>query len=325
MPDPANILLLHGPDEFAIAETLDKLEAALGDPSNAALNVARFDGRAGLDFETLNTAVNAVPFLAPRRLVILVHPGTAFSSAEKRKQFASLLERVPSTTTLALVEHEVLKADAWLLKAAQQAGTRAEVRLFGLPRRGDMPGWIIQAARKQGGQIEPAAAAHLAEMIGEDTRLAAQEITKLLTYVNFARPVALKDVEQVGLASAQGSLFDLVDALGMGDGRKAQNVLHRLLDEADAFELWGMIIRQFRLLLLARETIDGGGGVRQVQETLHLRDFVAQKVYKQAQRFSLAALEAIYHQLLEIDEGAKTSQVPLDLALDTLVVDLSKK
>jgi hypothetical protein len=53
-----------------------------------------------------------------------------------------------------------------------------------------------------------------------------------------------------------------------------------------------------------------------------LHEFVAQKVCSQAGRFTMASLEAIYHKLLEIDEGAKTSQVPLDLALDTLIVEL---
>jgi hypothetical protein len=62
-----------------------------------------------------------------------------------------------------------------------------------------------------------------------------------------------------------------------------------------------------------------------VQNTLGLRDFVAQKVCGQAGRFSLSALESIYHKLLEIDEGAKTSQVPLDLALDTFIVELVQK
>jgi hypothetical protein len=38
----------------------------------------------------------------------------------------------------------------------------------------------------------------------------------------------------------------------------------------------------------------------------------------------LPALEAIYHKLLEMDEGAKTSQVPLDLALDMLIVELAR-
>ncbi len=51
------------------------------------MNIARFDGRQGLDFEALNTAVNAAPFLAPRRVMVLVHPVSAFTSAEARKKF----------------------------------------------------------------------------------------------------------------------------------------------------------------------------------------------------------------------------------------------
>jgi DNA polymerase III delta subunit len=62
-----------------------------------------------------------------------------------------------------------------------------------------------------------------------------------------------------------------------------------------------------------------------VQQTVGVHEFVAQKVSAQAKRFSMPALESIYHKLLEIDENAKTSQVPLDLALDTLVVGLSQK
>jgi len=325
MPDSPGLLLFHGNDEFALTAALKKLEGALGDPSNAALNLARFDGRLGLDFEALNTAANATPFLSPRRLVILWHPSSAFASPEGRKKFLDLLDRLPPTTTFALVETEALKADHWLFKWAQRAAPRAEMRLFSLPKRRDMPGWIIQETQKQGGQIEPAAAARLAELTGEETRTASQEIVKLLTYVNYARAVSPKDVEQVSLASAQGSVFDLVDALGMGEARKAQSALHRLLDEEDPFALWPMIIRQFRLLLQAREILEAGGSRSQVQQELGLRDFVAEKVIQQARRFSLSALEAIYHRLLEIDEGAKTSQVPLDLALDTLVVEISAK
>jgi DNA polymerase-3 subunit delta len=323
MSDTPSVLLFHGNDEFAISAALDGLEAALGDPSNAAMNLSRLDGRAGVDFETLNTAVNALPFLSPRRLVIFRHPTAAFSSADGRKKFLAFLEAVPPTTTLALVESEALRADAWLLKWAQRAGPRAEARAFSMPKRRDLPGWIVQEAKKQGGAIDPAAAAALAEMTGEDTRIAAQEIAKLLTYVNYARAIGVKDVEQVSVLSAQGSVFDLVDALGSGDGRKAQHTLRRLLEDQEPFELWGMIIRQFRLLLLAREILDGRGGPLEVQQALGLHEFVAGTIAVQARRFSMASLEKIYHRLLAIDEGAKTSQVPLDLALDTLIVELT--
>jgi DNA polymerase-3 subunit delta len=187
MPDSPGVLLFHGNDEFAISAALDGLEATLGEPSNAAMNLSRLDGRAGVDFEALNTAVNALPFLSPRRLVIFRHPTAAFSSAEGRKKFLAFLEVIPPTTTLVLVESETLRADAWLLKWAQRAAPTAEVRTFSMPRRRELPGWIVQEAKKQGGAIDPAAAAELSEMTGEDTRIAAQEITKLLTYVDYAR------------------------------------------------------------------------------------------------------------------------------------------
>jgi len=226
MTDSPHVTLLHGNDEFAIAAAIEKLCAGLGDPSTADMNIARFDGRAGLDFEALNTAVNAAPFLAPRRVVVLLHPISAFNSAEGRKKFIELLDKAQPTTTIALAEHEELKRDHWLVKwAASHAGTgtsqatpRAAVHVYSLPKRWEMPRWIEGEAKKQGGKIESDAAARLSEMVGEDTRIAAQEITKLLTYVNFERPVSLLDVDRVRFVSAQGSVFELVDALGQGDG-----------------------------------------------------------------------------------------------------------
>ncbi len=324
MADAPSILILHGNDEFAIAAHIARLCAGLGDPATADLNIARFDGRSGLDFEALNTAVNAAPFLAPRRVMVLEHPIAAFASAPARKKFLELLDKAQPSTTIALVEYEELKRDHWLLKWAITVGARAGVHVYNMPKRWEMPRWIEAEAKKQGGKIDPDGAARLSEMVGEDTRIAAQELTKLLTYVNFERPVRLLDVEKVSIVSAQGSVFELVDALGQNDGRKAQRVLHQLLEDEEAFELWGMVIRQFRLLLQAREMLDERASVAEIQKALGLHEFVAQKVCNQAGRFSMPALESIYHKLLEIDEGAKTSQVPLDLALDTLIVALMR-
>jgi len=171
--------------------------------------------------------------------------------------------------------------------------------------------------------IEQAAAAKLAEMVGADTRQAAQEVTKLLTYANWARPVMIPDVEAVSISTAEPDIFAMVDALAVGNSKAAQHMLHSLLENQDAFSLWGMVIRQFRLLLLAREVIEARGGQREVEQALGVHAFVAEKVFGQARRFTLPALENIYHKLLEIDEAAKTSQVTLDLALDMLVVELT--
>ncbi|NOY99056.1 MAG: DNA polymerase III subunit delta [Chloroflexi bacterium] len=320
------VLFLYGSDEFAISRRLSKLRAAV---DKDGMNTSRLEARL-VSENDLNTAVNAAPFLAERRLVILSNPSARYTTPSARKKFIRFLENTPPTTML--VMHETLDdkkaARHWLVKWAQKAGKEISAERFMMPRvwkTTEWIKWIQKETKEQGGEMEPRAAARLAEMVGENTRQAAQEITKLLTYVNYERPVTLGDVEQVSVATAQGDIFALVDALGDGKGRDAQAMLHRLLDEQDPFSIFGMVVRQFRLLLLAREVMDAGGGVRDVQSALQVHEFVAKKVAAQARRFSLDALEAIYRRLLKIDEAAKTSRVALDLSLDMLVMELAGK
>jgi len=177
-------------------------------------------------------------------------------------------------------------------------------------------------AHQKSVQIEPSAAAHLAEMVGADTRLAAQEIAKLLEYVNYSRDITEQDVNQVSIATAHQDVFALVDALGKKQGQKAQMVLHQLLEADEAFSIWGMVVRQFRLLLQAREVMDAGGRKDDIAREIPVHPFVAGKLAEQARSFDMTGMELIYHRLLELDESMKTGQLTIDLALDLLVVEL---
>jgi DNA polymerase III subunit delta len=76
--------------------------------------------------------------------------------------------------------------------------------------------------------------------------------------------------------------------------------------------------------LQAREILDGRGNKDDVARALGVHPFVAEKTTQQAAHFSIETLEAIYRRLLRIDEEVKTGQITLDLALDTLVVELTR-
>ncbi len=210
------------------------------------------------------------------------------------------------------------------MKWAEKNSDLVKTQSFMLPKQRDMAGWIVNEAKNQDGKIDPAAAAKLAEMVGVDTRQAMMEIAKLLAYVNWARPVQGSDVEAVCIVTSQQSVFEFVDALSQGNGKTAQKLLHRLLENEDSFSLWGMVVRQFRLLIQAREILDGRGNKDDVARALGVHPFVAEKTTGQASRFTMEALEDIYRHLLVIDERVKTSQITLDLALDTLIIELAK-
>ena len=317
-----HVILLYGNDEFAMRRRVDQLSAVFSDPTSAAMNTARLEARTMAE-DNLNNAVNAMPFLAEQRLVLLSGPSARYSSPPTRKKFFAFLEQVPPTARLVITEAVDPREEEkhWLVKWARKAGIGVERCM--LPTQAEMPRWISKQAGAQGGQIESSAAARLAEMVGPAPQQAAQEITKLLTYVNWSRPITAKDVQAVSIVTAEAGIFDLVDALALGNGKAAQKLLRRMLEDDDAFSVWPMIIRQFRLLLLAREVIDQGGSEADAAQVLGVHPFVAKKAFGQARRFSLATLEKIYHRLLEMDAAAKTGRMPLDVSLDMLVVELS--
>jgi DNA polymerase-3 subunit delta len=187
-----------------------------------------------------------------------------------------------------------------------------------------MPEWVRKEARSLGGQFTSEAAAALVSHIGNDTRTASLEIEKLLLYVDRQRQVEAQDVEELSTQTAQADVFQMVDAMSAGNASLALNLLHRLMEEEDELNLFGMIVRQFRLLLVGREMLAEGRTSADFAKGLARNEFVARKTMEQARRFSQDRLDSIYHRLLEIDEGVKTGQTSLPVALDVLVVELAR-
>ncbi|MEJ2265115.1 MAG: DNA polymerase III subunit delta [Anaerolineales bacterium] len=326
--EPPVVYLLHGEDEFAIAQFIAEIKAKLGDPSVIEMNVTHLDGRS-LSFNELVTATSAMPFLARRRLAILTHPLAYTRNPAARQRFLDYLETIPSTTALVLVEYHALTNDRdrrqgqlhWLEEWAQQSGERVYLRLFNLPTGPGVARWIQERAKQVGGQFSYQAAGVLSSLVGEDSRLADQEIQKLLTYVNFQRPVEPDDVEHLTALSMQGDIFAMVDALGNRNARVAMSMLHRLLETEDPLRILGMVVRQFRLLLLAREILDRGGGESDVARQIHIHPYVAKKVTAQARHLVLPALEGIYRSLLGLDLAIKTGQMDASLSLDMFIAE----
>jgi DNA polymerase-3 subunit delta len=319
IPKPT-VYLLYGDDELAMADFVARLREKLGDPSTADLNTIRFAAES-TELGALAAACGSAPFLAPRRLVILDRPAVFLGSDAVRERLFSLLDSLPPTTALVLVQPGDLKSTSPLRAWAEAHAGTALCRAFDAPHDKAFLDWLRQRAQSLGGSIEPQAAHLLAELVSEDSRLASLELAKLLDYVDRRRPIAVEDVETLTPFRGQGDVFAMVDAIGNRNGREALLRLHRLLEEEDPHPVFGMIVRQFRLIIQARECLERGADPRQV---LGVHPFVAEKVGAQARNFSLHALEDIYHQLLDLDLASKSSSTSLDTSLDTLVASLSR-
>lgn len=326
------VYVFHGDDPLTIRRQVEDMINKMGDPTIAELNITRLDGKQASD-DDVRSAANAMPFLAERRMVIVTNPFARLNTDATRKRFLSLLDGLPPSTALLLVIDDVYEQKKWkslpevesnwMRKWLRAAGDRAVYKLCALPRLNEMNEWVRKEAQRQGGRFTPEAASALVAHIGNNTQSASLEIDKLLTYVDRKRVVDVGDVEEMTAQGGQADIFNMVDAMAGGNTRQALSVLHQLLETQEPISLFGMIARQFRLLLQAREVLDEGRGSQMASE-LHIHPFVADKLAGQARRFSMAQLEAIYHRLLLVDEAMKTSQMPSDLALDTFIAELAR-
>jgi DNA polymerase-3 subunit delta len=332
--------VLHGEDEFSRSEVLAEMRARMGAPAMADLNTTVLDGSKATLAELMH-ACDTVPFLADRRLVIVEglltrlgeggkgkadkgkeHPAWKKADLEK---LTAYLERLPETARLVFVEGESISPSHPVLKMALADKKRGYAREFRLPSSGKLRRWIADRVERKGGKIEAPAAEELAAFVGSDLRLLDQELDKLISYVDRGRPITKADVHLLVSYVQQANVFEMVDALGRRDGEQAIKLLHRLLEGGNhPLSLLGMIVRQFRIMIQVRDLAERGVPSKKIGAQLGLHPFVAKKGLQQSRNFSMEQLETIYHKLLETDLDIKTGQMDQVLALDMLIVGLSK-
>jgi DNA polymerase-3 subunit delta len=335
------VYILRGDDREAVETHIHHFYQALGQPDMADMNMSRLEGKSA-NLNDLRSAALALPFLTERRLVVVEDALSLldkFSKGANLEQMTDLFNSLPQTTALVLVISDTQKnrnrggtwesywvtlgKKHWLIQWTENAGSKAMIIDCALPSGNEMVNWIRRKATEKGGSFTPSAAVLLGEYLGSNTQRAAVEIEKLLTYVNLERPVDDDDVRRLSIQEQQSDIFEMVDAIGSRDGDTALKLLHLLLEDQPFLMVFSMIIRQFRLILQAREIIDAGGDEQAVAKQLGQHQFVARKVAAQARRFELPTLESIYHQLLQIDLDAKSGGMAGDAALDVLIARLA--
>jgi DNA polymerase-3 subunit delta len=315
--------LFHGEDTHSKKETLARLLNKLGDPAMLDLNTTRFTGV--MPLATLRQACDALPFLAPARIVIVTDLFAAKPGKEFLAELLAYLSQLPDTTRLVFLESKTLPDNNKFLQLAREAKNGYQ-KLFDPLRGGELEHWIQDRTEEKNGRISRQAAHLLAVNVGNDLHILDNELEKLVAYksTDEAATIESADVAKLSPYVAEASIFDLVDALGNRNGKRASLLLQQKLHEGtEPFYLFSMFIRQFRLLIQVKELAEAGYRPQGISREIKQHSFVVGKLYQQARGFSLQELEQIYCHMLEIDIAVKTGQADMLTSLDLLVANLT--
>ena len=346
------ITLIHGPTELLRAEALAAIRKGIADdPEMAELNTTRLDGRTSTVSE-LRNACDTLPFLAERRLVIaeglltrLAAPAKGRGKAAEgatvedgveetplspeaakgqAKVLLAYLDEVPESTELVLFEEDTTNAGP-ILRRLQELTRSGQAKIVTCEklRRNELPDWIRQRAAARKVKLDAGAIADLAEFVGDELRQLDQELIKLADYAPH-RTVTREDVRRLVPATRAASVFEMADALGMGDGATAGKLMRHALeiDGEQPLRLLGMIARQYRLLIQAKALQAQGAKPPEMARTLNVADWTVPKLLNQASRHTFAALERAMARILAADEAIKTGKLSDREAMDVLLAEL---
>ncbi len=214
------VYVFHGADDHLKDEWVRQVTAHALDDSTRDFNCDVLRG-AEVEVSALSAALEALPMLAARRLVILRDPG-AMKKAQRERLEKYLAKPAAETVLLLVVPSTATKLDPWLAKA----GTVLEFKEL---EGDDLRKWIVKEARERcDATITDDAADRLAQYAGSDLPMLAGELRKLAAYVNGA-PIDAAAVEAMTGVRPGVTLADLLDRVAQRDTTGAIAIVRDVL------------------------------------------------------------------------------------------------
>jgi DNA polymerase-3 subunit delta len=330
--------IFYGEDDYSISRELAELKKTLGDADALVTNTTVLDGKQ-VTPEQLRAACETVPFLGEKRLVII--EGLLERFEEKKRSLkkktakqqnqppdysvmAEAIKHLPPFTELVLISGIVRPANPLL----HELSPSAKVKNFPVLKKQQLRQWIDRylARREKGTGMSPQALNLMIDFVGADLWTMANEIDKLVLYTK-GRRIEEADVKAVVSNTQEANIFNMVDAIIESRVGEAQALLQQLfLAGTEPLYVLSMLVRQARMVFQLMDMRDRGCSRSEIQNKLGIRnDFILNKVWAQAERYTPAKIKDVYHQLLEADTAIKTGRYAApEMALEVLVVELGQ-
>lgn len=320
------IRLIHGNDEFTIANSLEAYLDALGPPELRAPNVTFFEAP-NAPMGEIFAAARISPFLTDRRAVVVKGMLKPFETrGEKvRSDWESFGDRITNeamqiTNDLIFVENVGLRLTSRPLKAL---ASMAEVERHNVPERRERAEWIRKRFEFHGASASTSAINRFNDIGGDDIRRLDSEIQKLTLYAD-GRMLQPDDIDLMVADASQDRIFNVMDAIIEGRHNIAIGGVQNLIANGESIEgIFALLTRQVRILIMTSHLLEKGVSSQEIGRRLRLNmAWLIDKTCRQASRIGSERLHKMHLHMLDLDVGMKTGRADRRLAIEMLVSGL---
>lgn len=262
-------------------------------------------------------AANTIPMMARARFVLVRHMG-ALGVSDLAGLAAYLAS--PCPTTCLVVTADKADGRAKFAATAKKNGYWVDASAL---KPAEVRGFVAAEAKARGTKIDPSAVAALADAMGTDLAAIDDALERLSLYVGADAVISADAVEACVTRIRVESIWTLVDAVAVRDGRKALTAAGSLLaDREPPLRILSLIARQLRMVARMRHALLSGQSADDGARAAGAPPFKARELAAAAKRFSNPDLASAFGVLAETDLALKGSRVPPELVLEAAILRL---
>jgi DNA polymerase-3 subunit delta len=331
------IIFLYGEDTFRSREKLKEFkEKFLRDVDPSGNSLMTVNG-GETTMEKINEALTSSSLFVQKRMVIIEN---IFANKDKSiydQVYEYLRAKEKEQENIIIFWDETSgekkstnKLFKYLSKSPNLKQNKKLVQNFKNLSNTEATAWVKKRVKNLGGKISNKASLTLTSFFGSDLWQLNNEVQKLVNFklgqdkglIKGAETAEIteKDVEDLSRGKVDENIFALTDAISNKNKALALKLFEQEFEAgvADTY-LMHMIIRQFKILLQVRQSLDQGYTSRKIINELKLHPFVVQKSLNQVRAFSLEILKKIIKQLILIDKKIKTGQTDIKTGISLLI------
>lgn len=311
-----NLYLISGDDEYEKSNYIEKLKEQFHEIKKG-INFIQIDKD---NLHTLEQELSTYSFFNEDKLIVVKLQKKSLEEDEGKSKKEWLTEDLEEkilnkieTITLVFLEEGTSKG-----KLNKLITKNGQVIVFDKKKSQELVNWAQNFAKERGITLGKNEAVYLVDVCGSNKQVLANEIIKLMDYVD-NETIQKTDIDKMCIRSSEVIIFDLTDSYGKKDIKTTLKSLEDLLENKEPLQkIFIMITKHFKNLLLTKIALEHG---KSVAAELGINPYPAKKYSDQSKNFTKEELIKIFKELAQLDVDSKIGKIDLKIGMQKIIME----
>lgn len=328
------VFAIYGQEKYLIDESIHAIYRKIKDFPE--LNIITLEGD-GINIDNITNSFESLPFMCERKIIHIKNPDflkkqvRGQDSEQKKSKGAKddliellvgYINELPNDIILLITYDGEADDRNKLISNIKSIGYKVDYKWL---RGAELFDWIIERAANEDKSISKADASYLSAIVGSSMEKLDSEIAKLCSYCKDEEAIKREYIDSVVSKSLENNIFKMADNISKKDAEGALSILSVLFFQKEDFSrIIGMIIRQYRLMLMIKLYKDEGMNSEKIESKLKLHRFVYDNMSRLCNTYNIKTLKEALNLCLNTDYDIKRGRYSPEMGLELLIVELCR-